>query len=55
MHAPHARALWDRLMGWWQAGALKPEIHAAYPLDQFREAMAEVRGRRSAGRVILTP
>jgi hypothetical protein len=30
-------------------------VHAAFPLDQFREAMAEVRERRSAGRVILTP
>jgi NADPH2:quinone reductase len=43
------------LVTWWQAGALKPEIHAAYPLEQFREAMAEVRARRSAGRVILRP
>ena len=54
-HAPAARALWQQLMGWWQAGALKPEIHAAYPLEQFREAMAEVSARRSAGRVILRP
>jgi NADPH2:quinone reductase len=34
---------------------LKPEIHATYPLEQFREAMAEVSTRRSAGRVILRP
>lgn len=54
-HAPAARALWDQLMTWWQAGALKPEIHAAYPLEQFREAMNEVTARRSAGRVILRP
>jgi NADPH2:quinone reductase len=54
-YAPAARALWDQLMVWWQAGALKPEIHAAYPLEQFREAMAEVSARRSAGRVILRP
>ena len=54
-HAPAARALWQQLMGWWQAGALKPEIHAAFPLEQFREAMAEVSARRSAGRVILRP
>jgi NADPH2:quinone reductase len=54
-HAPRARALWTQLMAWWQAGALRPEIHAAFPLHAFREAMAEVRARRSAGRVILTP
>jgi NADPH2:quinone reductase len=54
-HAPAARALWDQLMAWWQQGALKPEIHAAYPLEQFREAMNEVTARRSAGRVILRP
>ena len=54
-YAPAARALWDQLMVWWQQGALKPEIHAAYPLEQFREAMNEVTARRSAGRVILRP
>lgn len=55
LHAPRARELWAQLMAWWQAGALKPEVHAAFPLEGFREAMAEVRARRSAGRVILTP
>jgi NADPH2:quinone reductase len=54
-YAPAARALWQQLVTWWQQGALKPEIHAAYPLEQFREAMAEVSARRSAGRVILRP
>ncbi|BDG74668.1 NADPH:quinone oxidoreductase [Roseomonas fluvialis] len=55
LHAPRARALWAQLMSWWQAGALRPEVHAAFPLEGFREAMADVRARRSAGRVILTP
>jgi NADPH2:quinone reductase len=54
-YAPAARALWQQLVTWWQQGALKPEIHTAYPLEQFREAMAEVSARRSAGRVILRP
>jgi len=54
-HAARVRALWDRLCGWWAAGALRPELHAAYPLEGFREAMAEVRERRSAGRVVLRP
>jgi len=55
VHAPRARELWDQLMTWWAAGKLRPEVHASYPLGQFREAMAEVRERRSAGRVVLVP
>ena len=55
LHAPRARALWAQLMAWWEAGALKPEVHAGFALEQFREAMAEVSGRRSAGRVVLRP
>lgn len=55
LHAPRARELWARLMGWWRDGALKPEVHAAFPLEEFRAAMAEVRERRSAGRVVLRP
>jgi len=54
-HAPRVRALWDQLMRWWVAGQLRPEIHAGYPLEHFREAMAEIRERRSAGRVVLRP
>ncbi|MBX9701510.1 MAG: NADPH:quinone oxidoreductase family protein [Acetobacteraceae bacterium] len=54
-HAPRARAVWDRLLGWWQEGRLRPEVHAGFPLDGFREAMAEVRGRRAVGRVVLRP
>lgn len=55
VYAPRVRALWDRLVGWWQQGAIRPELHAAYPLEQFREAMAEVLGRRAVGRVVLVP
>ncbi|MBR0673259.1 NADPH:quinone oxidoreductase family protein [Neoroseomonas soli] len=55
VHAARARELWAQLMAWWQAGKLKPEVHAGFPLGQFREAMAEVRGRRSVGRVVLRP
>lgn len=55
LHAPAVRAVWDQLIGWWQAGLLRPEIHAGFPLEQFREAMAEVRSRRATGRVVLRP
>jgi NADPH:quinone reductase-like Zn-dependent oxidoreductase len=40
---------------WWAQGTLKPEIHARFPLEGFREAMAELRARRAVGRVVLTP
>jgi NADPH2:quinone reductase len=55
VHAPRVRALWARLMGWWEAGLLRPEVHAALPLEQFAAAMGEVRSRRAAGRVVLVP
>jgi NADPH2:quinone reductase len=54
-HAARVRALWDQLIAWWAAGLLRPEVHAGFPLAQFREAMAEVRGRRAVGRVVLRP
>ena len=54
-YAPRARALWAQLMAWWAAGRLRPEVHAGFPLEGFREAMAEVRGRRATGRVVLRP
>jgi NADPH2:quinone reductase len=54
-HAPRVRALWDQLVRWWADGKLRPEVHARFPLAQFREAMNEVASRRSAGRVVLCP
>ena len=54
-HAPQCQALWSQLTSWWAAGKLRPEVHAAYPLHQFREAMAEVRERRAVGRVVVRP
>ncbi len=55
LHAPRARALWAQLTAWWREGRLHPELHASFPLEKFREAMAELRERRSAGRVVLVP
>jgi NADPH2:quinone reductase len=53
--APRVRALWTQLLGWWADGKLRPEIHAGFPLAEFRAAMAEVRERRAIGRVVLRP
>lgn len=55
LHAPVVRAMWGQLVEWWAAGKLQPAVSARYPLEQFRAAMADVAGRRSAGRVILLP
>ena len=55
LHAPRVRALWDQLVAWWAEGKLRPEVSGRYPLAQFRAAMADVAGRRSAGRVVLLP
>ncbi len=40
--SPRTRALWTQLVGWWQQGLLKPELHAAFPLEKFREAMDKI-------------
>ncbi|WP_416896304.1 MAG: NADPH:quinone oxidoreductase family protein [Minwuia sp.] len=37
------------------SGAIRPQIHATYPLAQFREAWADVRDRKALGRVCLAP
>ena len=50
-----ARANLDRIVSWVEAGDLKPFISKAFPLDQGREAMQLVAGRRSLGRVVVTP
>lgn len=54
-YAPRARALWGQLVEWWQADKIAPAVHARYPLDDFRAAMADVRARRAVGRVVLLP
>lgn len=54
-YAPRVRALWDQLVGWWAEGKLRPEVHARFPLADFRTAMAEVANRRALGRVVINP
>lgn len=54
-HAPRVRALWDQLVGWWAEGKLRPEVHARFPLEDFRAAMSEVANRRALGRVVINP
>ena len=52
-HAPKVFALQERMMEWYRAGALKPAIGARFPLEGFREAMADIVERRAVGKVVL--
>jgi NADPH2:quinone reductase len=54
-YAPRVREVWDALVVLWQQGQIKPTVHAAFPLRDFRAAMAEVQDRRAVGRVVLLP
>jgi NADPH:quinone reductase-like Zn-dependent oxidoreductase len=35
------------------AGQLRPQIEAVFPLDQAREALARVAGRHTRGKIVL--
>lgn len=52
--APMYRAGVAQLTEWWAEGRIAPKIHAALPLERFREAMGLVTGREAIGRVVLT-
>jgi NADPH2:quinone reductase len=38
-----------------ESGKVKPHVHAALPLDQWREAFEMMRTREVVGRVIIAP
>ncbi|MDR3495487.1 MAG: NADPH:quinone oxidoreductase family protein [Ancalomicrobiaceae bacterium] len=44
-----------QLMDWAVRGALKPHIHASYPLERTGEALAALASRRVVGKIIVTP
>ena len=47
------RAGMAELFRWFEEDKLKPTVHRVYPLEGFREAMAEVLGRQAIGRVVV--
>lgn len=49
-----SRALLTKLLGAWEAGRLKPRIHATYPLAEATKAFTEITSRRVAGKMVLT-
>lgn len=52
-HAPRVFALQERMMDWYRAGALKPEVGPRFALEQFSEAMTAIVERRAVGKVVL--
>lgn len=42
------------LASWIDAATLKPIIHRTYPLDQFRDAFAELERGRARGKIVVT-
>ncbi len=50
---PRIRPMMEQLGQWYSEGKIKPQLAAAYSLDQFREAMDMVLGRKSIGRVAI--
>ncbi|MBL25215.1 MAG: quinone oxidoreductase [Rhodospirillaceae bacterium] len=52
-YAPRVDDAQKQLLDWWQGGQIQPTVHARFPLEQFREAMAEVQDRRAIGRVVM--
>ena len=47
------RGLMNQLFDWFEAGQIKPVSGGVYPLERFQDAMADVLGRRSLGRVAV--
>ena len=45
----------DELLEHLAAGRLVPQVSAVYPLERVAEALNEVAGRRSTGKVLLAP
>jgi len=43
------------LMGWYEAGRIKPHVSHVLPLDQAAEALELLRSRTSTGKVVVTP
>ena len=44
----------DQLFRWWDEGRIAPLISATYSLERAAEAIAELRNRRAAGKLVVT-
>jgi NADPH2:quinone reductase len=49
------RAHFERMLGWYEQGRLKPHVSARFGLEQVPEAMAALLGRSTTGKVVIEP
>lgn len=55
-HAPDKlRRSVDELLGWYQAGKIKPRVTQRFPLDKTVEALRVLTDRKAHGKVVVTP
>jgi NADPH2:quinone reductase len=47
------RAVQQALFRLFEAGKIKPHVMGAYPVEQYRDALATVRDRKATGKVVL--
>jgi len=47
------RANMDQLFRWFERGEIDPVLGAAYPLEEFQQAMSDVLARRAVGRIAI--
>lgn len=45
----------ETLLGWYEAGGLRPEISHVLPLDRAAEGLELLRSRRATGKIVITP
>lgn len=45
----------ETLLGWFAEGRIRPHVSHVLPLDQAAEALELLRGRKSTGKVVVTP
>ena len=48
-------AQFAELFAWYKAGRIKPYVSKSYPLEQGAQALADLRGRKTAGKVVIRP
>ena len=48
-------AQFAELFAWYKAGRIKPYVSKSYPLEQGAQALADLRGRKTSGKVVIRP
>lgn len=45
----------QELLGWFEAGKIKPHVSASYPLERATDALNDLLARRAVGKIVLVP